>query len=507
MTRHLLLPTLLATIAFGGCGTEEPNVFVTVEARPSVHEITKLRVTLSNGGTSRTDDLVLGSNTLPSTFTVTAPGRTGELGISVDALDENDLVVGLGTTLSAVDQSAANVMLDSTDFVVNTEVANTQELSNYTRANGFQLAASGDQFMTAFTVSPCSPSCNTFGRVFDVTGRPVSTAIAASTNQFSLNSRPTNFFSTPAVAANGTTKLAVWNQYDPSPAITSGIACRTFDASGNANPIQIEIATDESPDVVSIAPLANGNFAVVWDGTVTTQQIRSAIVKADCSMVNVSTVQTAAGIPRGSAIAAGADRVLYAWTVDGAAHIRLATNGNAFLTADLELVPKKPAESVEHVRVSSLPGGNFAVVVRWGLDAGAGASRIEMFRTNGLGVQQGAPTLVTDKTGSEFNQTRGFGIATRADGATLVVWDGCDEYGDGVGCGVWGRVMRPNGSPVGPEFGVSTTTLGDQIGPSTSAFSDAFVVAWTDTSKTVPDTSDNAVRARIIYPPYDDAQQ
>lgn len=499
--------SLLLCGLVAACGTEEPHVYVTVEARPSVHEVTKLRVTLSNGGTMRTDDLELGSNTLPSTFTVTAPGRTGELNISVDALDANDAVIGLGATVSAVNQDSASVLLDSTDFVVNTEVANTQELSNYTRANGFQLATSGNQFMTAFTVSPCSPSCNTFGRLFDATGRPVSTAIAASTNQFSLNSKPTNLLSTPAVAGNGTTMLAVWNQFDPSPAITRGVACRSFDVNGNANPVQIEVAADENPDVVSIAPLANGNFAIVWDGTVTTQQIRSAIVKSDCSMVNVSIVQTAVGIPRGSAVAAGADRVMYAWTVDGSAHIRLATNGNAFLTGDLELIPKKPAEAVEHVRVAALPGGNFAVIVRWGLDAGAGATRIEMFRTNGLGVQQGAPTLVTDKTGSEFTQTQGFGVASRGDGAVLVSWHGCDEYGDGIGCGVWGRVMRPNGSPVGPEFGVSTTTLGDQRGPSVAALTDAFVVAWTDTSKTAPDTSDNAVRARVIYPTYDETQQ
>jgi len=297
MTRVSLL--LIASVGcFGACGSDEAYVLVTVEARPSVHDVTKLRVTLDNGGTSRTDDLLLDGNTLPSTFTVTAPGRSGELGISVDAIDATDTVVGVGTTLGALDQDAAKVLLESTDFVVNTEVAMTQELSNYTRANGFQLGANDNEWMSTFTISPCSPACNMFGRRFDATGLPVLTQVAASKNQFALNTRPSNLLSTPAVAANKTVMLAVWNQYDPAPATTRSIACRTFDATGGANPAQVEVATDENPDVVSIAPLANGNFAVVWDGTVTTQMIRSAVIKPDCTMLNVSQVQTAAGIPR-----------------------------------------------------------------------------------------------------------------------------------------------------------------------------------------------------------------
>ncbi|MEJ7599992.1 MAG: hypothetical protein WKG01_18945 [Kofleriaceae bacterium] len=496
---------MLAALA-AACGEDEAYVFVTVEGRPSVHDVTKLRVTLSNGGTSRTDELVLGSNSLPSTFTVTAPGRTGELAISVEALDDNNSMVGLGSTAGMIDQEAASVLLDSTDFVVNTEVAMTQELSNYTLANGFQLAAAGDQWMTGWTVFPCSPSCNMFGRRFDRTGLPVETALAAGKNQFALNTRPTNTFSTPALAANGTTMIAVWNQFDPSPATTRSIECRTFDTTGTANATQLEVAIDEDPDVVSTTALANGNFAIAWDGTITTRQIRSAIVRPDCTVVTVSTVQTAASIPRGSHLAAGTDRIMYAWTVDGGVHVRLATNGNAFLTNDLLLIPKPATESVDHVRVAPLPGGNFAVVVRWSLDTGTGPGRLELLRTNNLGVPIGTPSLVTDKSGSEFTQSQGFGVAARGDGALLVVWHGCDALGDGVGCGVWGRVMRPNGTGVTDPFVLSTTTLGDQVGPSAAALSDSFVVAWTDASMTAPDTSDDAVRARVIYPAFDNSQ-
>lgn len=491
---------VLATLA-AGCGESEDYVLVTVEGRPAVHDVAKLRVTLSNGGTSRSDDLVLDGQTLPSTFTITAPGRTGELGISIDAFDAADALVGRGTIQSALDQSSVKLMLDSTDFVVNTEVAQTQELSNYTRSNGFQLAASRDRFMAAFTVSPCSPSCNMFGRAFDATGKVQSTQVAAGTNQFPLNTDPTTFFSTPALAANSDSTLAIWNQYDPSPATTRSIQCRTFDVNGGANPFQKEIATDENPDVVSVAALGNQNYAVVWDGTLTTQQIRSAIVRSDCTVVQLNTVQTAAGTPHGSSIAAAPDRIMYAWIVDGGVHMRIASNGNAFLTNDLEIIKKTPTESVEHVRVASAAGGGFVVAVRWALDAGAGPSRLEIYRTTNLGAISGQATLVTDKTGSEFAQSQGFGVASNTNGTTLVVWHGCDQFGDGAGCGVFGRAFAPDGTPSGEPFVLATTTMNDQTGPSVAAMDEGFAVAWTDLSTQPPDTSESSVRARVVYPP------
>ena len=79
MTRALLTMLLLA-----GCADDQYLV-VTVDARPAVHDAAQLVVTLSNGGTSRMDTLPLGGHAFPVTFSVTAPGRTGDLAISVEA--------------------------------------------------------------------------------------------------------------------------------------------------------------------------------------------------------------------------------------------------------------------------------------------------------------------------------------------------------------------------------------------------------------------------------------
>src|SRR6185369_2077277 len=83
--------------SLGACTSSGSYVLVTVDARPAVHDAKALSVTLANGGTMRTDSLDLKSQPFPVTFSVSAPGRTGDLAITVDALDENSLVVGHGS--------------------------------------------------------------------------------------------------------------------------------------------------------------------------------------------------------------------------------------------------------------------------------------------------------------------------------------------------------------------------------------------------------------------------
>ena len=85
------------------------------------------------------------------------------------------------------------------------------------------------------------------------------------------------------------------------------------------------------------------------------------------------------------------------------------------------------------------------------------------------------------------------------------MWHACGANGDGQGCGVFARVLRPSGAPVRDVFGLATTTISDQTNPSAAALPGAFAVAWGDTSAMAPDTAGSAVRARVIYPPYDDA--
>src|SRR5512143_3676259 len=89
--------------------TDDKYMIVTVDARPAVHGAQSLVVTLTNGGTSRMDTLPLGANQFPATFSVTAPGRSGDLDIKVEAETSDMTVVGRGSGAVTIGATTASV--------------------------------------------------------------------------------------------------------------------------------------------------------------------------------------------------------------------------------------------------------------------------------------------------------------------------------------------------------------------------------------------------------------
>lgn len=494
----------VAAVALGACESSETYLVVSVTARPAVHDATHLRVTLGNEGTMRTDVLALDGAAFPVTFSVSAPGRTGDLQVSVEAVDAEERRVGAGTTTAALDADTAAVRLDSADFVVNTDVAEDQAPSEDFEAHGAQVSATADGTWTVVYADRCTAPCNMLARRFDPTGRAVTTRIAASTNAFPVTTNLTTFSSTPAVASAGTATVALWDYDDPAGAAL-GLACRGLDATGQATPAEALLATDPSTDVVAVAPMANSNFAVAWSAFITTRVVRTAIVRPDCTLLPSSvpvTVSTTANATRPAVAASGQpSTVMYAWITDGAVRARFG-NATSVLTGatDAAFLPATATEQVEIVRLAPLPTG-FAVVVRWTqLGVGEGPGRLELYRTSLTGAVMGAPTVVSTRSGTDFGSSEGFGVATSTDGTLMVVWHACLANGDGSGCGVFGRAFGPDGAPLGDEFLVATTTAGDQTGPSVTALPDgAFAAVWKDESAAAPDTSGSAVRARILY--------
>jgi len=507
----------------GGCASSTDYVVVEVDARAAVQSARTISVALANAGTTRMDSLALGGRDFPVTFSISSPGRTGELAITVDALDDAGLIVGHGAATTTVEASTAGVMLDSTDFVVNTDFAGDQFPSTDFEAAGFQLAALPDGTWTAAFRDACpSNACSLFARRFDRRGKPVSTQAAAGTNGFVVTSKPTTLASTPAIASSQTATIAAWDYFDTGSATTSGVACRAINADGSLGPDQVSITTDpaESADVVSAAATAGGNFVVTWK-TITSgglDAIRMATVKPDCSLVGaVQTVAagaTATDVLHRGSVAAGADHVVFAWITNGDLHTRLASPAGALSAPDVALIKQTATEQVEHARIAALAGGGFALAVRWTTkSATTGTSHLDLFRISTDGALVGAAVLVTDKTGNDFDSSESFGMASRSDATTtpadeqvMVVWHNCGTLGDGSLCGVFGRLLRHDTTsdsftPLGDAAVLSTTTAGDQKLPSVVGLPDAFVALWSDTSGKPPDTAGQSVRARIVYPP------
>lgn len=488
------------------CGDGETYTVVTVETRPAVHDASTLRVTLTNAGTSRIDDLVLGTAAFPVTFAFTAPGRSGALDIQVDALDAEGLLVGRGFGRTVVESEAATVLVDTADFVVNTDYAGDQYPSDFYDTNGFQAGATREGRWTVVYRDRCSPSpCNLYARQFGPTGLPIATQVAAGTNGFPITTVPTTSISVPAVAGGATNTVALWNfRRTVGTTTTPGIACRAIDNTGRAIPDQVDVSLDAATDIVSLAPMSNGNLAATWVG-LSPAVIRSTVLRPDCTAVPgapITTASTTANAGRPTVASVGnPPALMYAWEVNGSVYLRPANALNVFQTPnDLMFVPRTTDEVVEFVRVAPL-GTGFAVIVRWALaDEISGPGRLEMYRIDKMGAVLGPPVVVSRRSGSDFASAQSFGVATRDDGTLMVVWHACGATGDGMGCGVFARAFRPDGSPLGDEIVVPTTTIGDQRNPSVAALPDAFAVTWMDSSMQAPDISGSSVRARIVYP-------
>lgn len=79
-------------------------------------------------------------------------------------------------------------------------------------------------------------------------------------------------------------------------------------------------------------------------------------------------------------------------------------------------------------------------------------------------------------------------VAAAADGSFIVVWR---SYGqDGSSNGIFGQRYDPNVYPVGEEFLINTTTVGNQSEPSVAINTSGFVVTWTGPGISDPNDED-----------------
>ena len=501
---------VLALVA--GCSSDSYLV-VTVEARPAVHDVATLAVTLMNGGTSLTHTLPVGSHAFPVTFSVDAPGRSGELDVTVEADDANGTAVGLGSGSASVGAGSADVLLDSMDFTVNTDYALDQFLTFDYDSDGLQVAATPDGSWTVAFRDNCNMgnSCNVYGRKFDNKGVAAHTVAAAGTNSFTLTTELTDSYTDPAVVTSGTQTLALWNY---NMGTDHGVGCRTIDPMGDAGAGQLSLSTD-SATVVSGSTFSNGNIAVVWElalGLPPNAQIRSIVAKPDCTTQSaaftLSTIEGATSGPTSPSVAANGSSSLYAWIVDGDVYVRAANNvGQVQGAAETKVLTHDATQAAQGVRLVA-SGTGFALVVRWIGPMDSAPGKIEMYQLSSTGAVMGTAALITDQSRSDFmSGWQSPSVAVRAsDGAILIAWHQCDSAGSDGSCDVYGRMVRPNGTTSGQPFILSTTVMGDQVKPAVASLpgpDGAFAAVWTDSSHIGPDSSGTAVNARIIYPAYD----
>ncbi|MCA8883532.1 MAG: tandem-95 repeat protein [Rhodobacteraceae bacterium] len=129
--------------------------------------------------------------------------------------------------------------------------------------------------------------------------------------------------------------------------------------------------------------------------------------------------------------------------------------------------------------VASLNTGGY--VVSWtsnGQDGSGQGVFFTVFDVNGV-AQTGEIQANTEFLSTQYTSD----VAALVDGRIVVTWASqtSGSAGDGSGYGVFARIFNPDGTQSVAEFGVNSTTTGNQLTPSVGATADGgFVIAWED---------------------------
>ena len=283
-------------------------------------------------------------------------------------------------------------------------------------------------------------------------------ALAAGTNAFPLTTTLDDSSSTiPRSPSRGTTTIArAGTSPTPSARRQRRRVPRDRRDAGAALARPARSLVDRrTPDVVTAAPLVERQLRRRRGRRVHRPERRDplrSIVKPDCTQAAARA--DARSRPPPSATAPHRRRrgerrrtLMYAWIVDERRPRprRAATRRTCVATADARARwPRPRRRKSSHVRVAPL---RHRLRGRRAL-ASTTSDRPRQDRALSASAARrrcmGAPTLDhRQERIATSRPTQAFGVATRADGALLVVWHECDDAADGACCGVFGRVVRP----------------------------------------------------------------
>jgi hypothetical protein len=503
-----LCVAVMAALGIISC-TDERVIVIRIEARPAVNTVEDLKVRVVSDGVGQERVFGFAGKKFPQTFSVSTDSLDGELTVNVEATAGGLIVASGKLSTSFAEKMNPIVMLEPSDFVVNTKFNGPQQINRDISFNGFQIASfSNGTFDVAFADNISATNHTMAGRRFSAEALPLVTAAAAGTTG-SWDYIPGSVVTVTNVtlANNGVKSIALWDDQDP---ISPGVKCRSMGLDGAFSGPPKMVKSDQQPDDVSAAALANGNFLVVWVGrelnATTPNVVTAQIVKDDCTplgaIFEVNTV-IAPGVVRPS-VAVRSDGILIAWIAGTEVRYRSYSAALIANGAEKILIPTPSTGSNKHVRVVPMADGYGVLVSQEVLTTVTHHLFLQRLSLNG--VLLGMPIAISDNADSFSSATI---IGRGGQEPVAVAWDECDPTTSYM-CEIAMQLFRPNGHPVGDPMSVNTTTIEEQYSVSINQISKSgiepvYAVGWTDTSRVAPDTSETAVRARVIYPPYNTA--
>ena len=284
-----------------------------------------------------------------------------------------------------------------------------------------------------------------------------------------------------------------------------------FDVTVNTTPLPrhggeflVNTITASNQEASSVAGLSSGGFVVTWeDNQISVEAQLFAANGAEVGTeFKVNTVTTGdnygpsvTGLPNGGFVET------WQRNLGGAVSImaQVFAASGAAVGSEFTVV-SSTSSSPSNPYVTALSNGNF--VVTWTDDTstppgdGSGASaQAQLFSANGTPI--GTEFVVNTTTVDD--QEPG-GITALANGGFVVTWE--DSSGTGDVSGTWSikaQVYDANGNRVGSQLDVNTTTAGNQLDPSVAGLANGnFVVTWEDNSGIGGDASGYGIKGQLF---------
>ena len=292
-----------------------------------------------------------------------------------------------------------------------------------------------------------------------------------------------------SVAVNPTTGAFVvtWTADGNQDGDRDGIYAQVYDAAGNpvSGQILVNDITIDKQRNSAVAMDASGNFVVVWESHTTDFGIFAQRFDATGAKIGEEFIvnQTILGDQTAPAIAMAADgNFVVAWQDDrnnGDIYVR-HFNSVGIATSNEILVNTNTSSGQYAPAVAIKDSGSY--VVAWQSDTGGSGKAIFAQRFNAGDVKIGGEFRVNTYDSNDQTEPA---IAMAPDGRFVIAWSSNNQ--DGSNRGVYAQRYDPSGVATGAEFKVNTYTSGQQD-RATVAMDGAgnFVIAWTS------DGQDNA---------------
>jgi hypothetical protein len=366
------------------------------------------------------------------------------------------------------------------ETLVNSTTAGTQTTATAQPGTAQSIAADGSGNYVVTWTGTDSSGTGVLAQLYDASGNPIG-------SEFQVNTTTAGPEQDATVARSSNGQFAIfWSANASAPSGDLGIYGQLFDASGNpiGGELHANTYTSNNQQFPSVAMDANGNFVVVWqsqgeDGSgwgVYGQRFDSSGNQVG-SEFQINT--TTAGDQSNPSVAmdAAGDFVV-TWQSDGQDGSGLGVYGQRYDASGAAQggefqINSTTADDQQLPMVAMNASGAF--IVTWSSENQDGSGwGVYGQRYNSSGTAVGSEFQVNSTTSGDQEFS---GAAMNSDGSFVITWSSNAQ--DGSGWGVYAQQYQSNGSTLGAEMQVNTTTSGDQNYSSVASLGNGnFAVVW-----------------------------